>query len=294
MATKIGNADLAQYFSTDAYIKRPKKGFVTSLGQEMPQLMYGATNYFDLSGDTTGKFVGETEAKNGEDIETPLRQVRTEKLVYDQRISEEAYNQLKENNGLGSYLQNLVNKFLGSDFERDLDNMVLYGKPSTSSSGHLLADYLTKSGSAQSIVATDATAANVDAAIAKAVASTDGDGIATNRATLTKLATINRGNNPKYPELGAFGVGGGNLAGLNLATSKAIGSQNSGKELAIVGDFNAIRWGIVANAPFKLLDSGNPDGKGDLANTNQYLIRLEIFFGAGIANPNALAVVATK
>jgi len=287
--TQIGTANLAEYFSSEAYTKRPKKGFVTQLGQEMPQLMYGPSNYFDLSADTNGKFVGESEKKDGAGVATPIRQVRTEKIVYDQRISIEAYNQLKETGGLDGYMQGLVSKFMGRDFERDLDTMAVYGKINSSGT-HTLDDYITKTGSAKLIPSTGDTAAAIDTDLATAVAAVDTDAIALNGDTSSKLASINTNGVQKYPSLGVFGLDASSLGGVPAAVSKAIGANGTGK--LITGDFNAIRWGVVSDSPIKLLESGDPDGQGDLANLNQYLIRLEIFFGLGIASHDALAVVA--
>lgn len=287
--TQIGTANLAEYFSSDAYIKRPKKGFVTTLGQEMPQLMYGPTNYFDLSADTNGKFVGESESKDGEGIATPLRQVRTEKIVYDQRISVEAYNQLGENGGLSGFLQSLVSKFMGRDFERDLDKLALYGKTSASGT-HVLDDYITKTGSAILVPATGTSGTAIDTDLATAVGSVDTDGIALSGPTAAALAKINTNGVQKYPDLGTFGLAASSVGGVQAAISKAIGSM--GTEKLVAGDFNAVRWGVVSDSPIKLLDSGDPDGQGDLGNLNQYLIRLEIFFGLGLASHSALAYVA--
>lgn len=291
--TQIGSANLAEYFSSEAYTKRPKKGFVTSLGQEMPQLMYGSTNYFDLSAETNGKFVGESEKKDGEGADTPLRQVRTEKIIYDHRISIEAYNQLKENGGLDGFLQTLVSKFMGRDFERDLDKLAIYGK--TSSTGtHQLDDYITKTGSAILVPSTGDTQEAIDTDLQTAVAETTADAIAINGQTSAKLAKIYNNGNQKYASLGVFGLDASSLGGLPANVSKAIGAIGAKNEKIIAGDFNAIRWGVVSDSPINLLDAGNPDGQGDLGNLNQYLIRLEIFFGLGISSHTALAVVANE
>lgn len=292
MATTIGSANLREYFNSEAYVKRPHKGFVTTLGQEMPTLMYGPTNYFDLSEDTVGKFVGEGEAKNGNDISTPLRQVRTEKIVYDQRISQEAYNQLQETGGLNAFLQSLTNKWLGNDLERDLDNLAMYGK-TLSTGSHTLDDYITKSGSANVVAATSDSAADIDKALTGVIADAY-DSIALNGPTAAKLATVMNGNIQKYPSLGAFGVGATTIGGIRAAISRAIGSQGTAGEVIVAGDFNTIRWGIVNEAAIKLLEAGNPDGKGDLGNTNQFLIRLELFIAVGLANHDALTVITAK
>lgn len=293
MATQIGTANLAEYFSSDAYVKRPVKGFVTTLGQEMPELKYGATNFFDLSSDTEGKFVGESEAKDGDDASTPLRQIRTEKIVYDHRISVEAYNQLMESGGLEAYIANLTAKFLGRDFQRDLDRLALHGKIKAAGT-HTMQDYITaKDGSkvlTPVISATADTAEAIDKAISQAVTECDADAVALNNVAASKLATVMNGSVRKYPGLSAFGAGS-DLGGLAAISTKNVGGDDV---IAVAGDFSAIRWGIVAEAPVMMLDAGNPDGKGDLGNRNEYLIRLELFFGLGIANHDALRVVKSK
>ena len=289
--TKIGTANLAEYFSSDAYMKRPRKGFVTSLAQEMPNLMYGPTNYFDFSYETSGKFVGESESKDGEGNAFPRRQVRTEKVVYDERISVEMYNQLEENGELENYIQTMANKFMASDLERDLDKLALYGKINPTGTRYI-DNYITKTGQAILVPSTGSSAAAIKADLMTAVEATDADGVALSRTAAKELASIREAGVQVFPELGIFGADAVSIGGLRAAVSNAFGTIGTGNETLVAGDFRALRWGIVAEANINLLDAGNPDGNGDLGNLNEYLIRMEVFLGIGIASPTALAYVA--
>ena len=80
--------------------------------------------------------------------------------------------------------------------------------------------------------------------------------------------------------------------GIRAAASKELGDYNDAQ--LIVGDWNALRWGIAAEMPVELIRYGDPDGQGDLKRYNQVALRYEVIFGFGIANPNALAIVAAS
>lgn len=60
---------------------------------------------------------------------------------------------------------------------------------------------------------------------------------------------------------------------------------------AFVGDFNALKWGLVTDLGLQKIEYGDPDGRGDLMRTNELAFRVEAHYGFGIADPNAFVRV---
>ena len=67
---------------------------------------------------------------------------------------------------------------------------------------------------------------------------------------------------------------------------------NSCADEAIVGDYaNAFRWGYAERMKFEIIETGDPDGLGDLKRHNQICLRVETYIGWGILDPDAFARV---
>ena len=60
---------------------------------------------------------------------------------------------------------------------------------------------------------------------------------------------------------------------------------------AIVGDFDAIQWGIQRQIGLEMIEYGDPDGGGDLKRNNQVAFRAEVIYGWGIADLAAFAKI---
>lgn len=63
------------------------------------------------------------------------------------------------------------------------------------------------------------------------------------------------------------------------------------KVLGIVGDFDALRWGVQKSIGLEVIQYGDPDGGGDLKRNNQVAFRAEVVYGWGIADLNAFAKI---
>ena len=101
----------------------------------------------------------------------------------------------------------------------------------------------------------------------------------------------------KYPELG-LGVNVSTFEGLPASTTSTV----SGKPevaagtgvLAILGQWDALRWGVQKVVPVEMIRFGDPDGLGDLKRNNQIALRLEIVYGWAVMDLDAFAVVVDK
>lgn len=283
--------DIAKQFSDDAFVAKMKPGVISTLTGRLPDIQIGETSFFDLSARTKGEVVGEAADKAATPTEHPLRYIRTTKLQYTERFSKEflefdAGRQMQ-------VVTRLANKWMGSDFLRDLDTIVIHGvNPHTGEVATSLQDYITKTGSSILVPSTGTSASAIDADLQSAIDSVeDVSGVGFSNSAAHKLASITDSGVQKYPSLGKFGLNVTSFEEVPAAQSKEVG-EYGGVQL-LVGDFNAIRWGIASEMPVELIKYGDPDGLGDLQRKNQVALRYEVIFGFGIANPKALAVVMT-
>ena len=100
-----------------------------------------------------------------------------------------------------------------------------------------------------------------------------------------------------YPELG-FGIGTTNFEGMSAAVSDTASAKNEAAAatniLGIVGQFDAVRWGVQREVSAHLIEYGDPDGLGDLQRMNQIALRAEVVYGVGIMDLNAFAKITKK
>lgn len=287
--------DVAKNFSNDTFVGKMTGGVVSKLTRRIPDIMIGDTQYFDLSARTKGEIVGEGAQKSPTPTDHPLRHIRTVKIQYTERFSEE-FLVFEKQKQLG-IVEDLSNKWLRSDFLRDLDTIVIHGiNPLSGEVSTEIKDYITKTGSSILVPSTGTTAEAINTDLNTAMADiADGfgaNGIAFSNTAASKLAGIKTaGGQPLYPSLKQFGFNVDTFEGLNAASSKEVG-EYGGVQL-IVGDWDALRWGVAAEMPVELIRYGDPDGLGDLKRHNQVALRFEAIFGFGIANPEAFAVVMT-
>lgn len=281
--------DVAKQFSNDTFVGKMKPGVISKLTETIPEVKLGDTSFFDLSGRTKGEVVGEGGAKSPTPTDTPLRHIRTVKLQYTERMSDEFLVWDKERQT--KIVETLAQKWMGSDFLRDLDTIVIHGiNPLAGTSATTVQDYLTKTGSSILIPSSGTTSADIDADLAEAMAEVeDVTGVAFSNGAASKLASITENGVLKYPSLGRFGKNVDSFEGLVAASSKEVGEYNDTQ--LIVGDWSALKWGVASEMPVDLIKYGDPDGQGDLRRYNQVALRYEVIFGFGIANPKAFAVV---
>ncbi len=120
-------------------------------------------------------------------------------------------------------------------------------------------------------------------------------GIAMDPALSFGISTQKDGEGRRlYPELG-FGQTVTNFLGMNAAVSDTVSAKNEIAEasnlLGIVGQFDAIRWGVQRSIDVHMIEYGDPDGLGDLQRKNQLALRAEIVYGIGILDEKAFALI---
>lgn len=288
--------DVAKQLSNDTFVGKMKPGVISKLTSTIPEVQLGDTSFFDLSARTKGEIVGEGNQKSATPVTSALRHIRTVKIQYTERMSDEfiAFDKERQLH----IVESLAQKWMQSDFLHDLDTVAIHGiNPLAGEEAASVQDYIAKAGSSILVPSTGTTAAEIDTDLNTAITSlteagSDITGVAFSNTSAAKLASISDNGVQKYPSLGKFGLNVEGFEGLDAASSKEVGEYN-GTQL-VIGDWNAFRWGVAAEMPVTLIQYGDPDGQGDLQRHNQVALRYEVIFGFGIANPKALAIVQTQ
>lgn len=108
------------------------------------------------------------------------------------------------------------------------------------------------------------------------------------RADLAKM--VDTSGRKIYPDL-AWGNAPSQMNGIQTITNNTV-SFNSSKDLAVVGDFSAFKWGYSKEIPLEIIPYGDPDNSGqDLKGCGQVYIRAEAYIGWGIMDKSAFAVI---
>jgi HK97 family phage major capsid protein len=121
------------------------------------------------------------------------------------------------------------------------------------------------------------------------------DGIAFDPTYSWTIATARYADGrKKYPELG-FGANVTSFEGLPAYSSSTVsGLPEASADTnvkAIVGQWDAFRWGVQKDIPVELIKYGDPDGLGDLKRQNQIALRAEIVYGWAVMDLDAFATV---
>lgn len=110
--------------------------------------------------------------------------------------------------------------------------------------------------------------------------------------TLRKLRVAATGAR-QFPEI-PLNLKVGNIEGIPAATSSTVNGARATTPtgvLGILGDFNLIKWGIVRDLGLDIIETGDPDGLGDLKRANQIAYRTEIVYSWAVLDPSGFAVL---
>lgn len=292
--------DLANFTAKGIWKKNIRDGVIPRLAAADPELMVGSTDIFTFTETPKAELVGEGANKGSQDGTPSKVTAKTYKVQLTYRYSDEIKFADEE------YQLGLIEGLAGNimkGLSRAVDALAIYGiNPATGTVSPTIADYIMKSGNGVTAVASTADA-NKDINSAAAALQANGynaTGIAFDPAFAGQLArSTNEGGTPLYPELG-LGFNVESFQGLQAASSDTVSAKNeiaikSGtkRAQAIMGDFDAFKWGIARNVPLHLIEYGDPDGKGDLQRMNQVAIRAEAYIAFAIMDGKAFAVITS-
>jgi len=286
--------DLANH-TGKTWRKNIRGGVLARLTPGDPELKVGSTDHFTFTGTPKAELVGESGNKSSADGTPGKITVKTYKVQITYRFSNEV--QWEDEDYQTQLIENLVAN-AATAISRALDLLAIHGiNPATGSTG-AVTDYFNKGGNDVHRVTRTADAQADIENMASALQGSGyvATGIAFDPVFAGQLArSKDQDNRPLYPELG-LGFGFDAFQGLAAAASDTVsGRQELAEEdatiNALMGDFEAFKWGVARSMPLELIEYGNPDGAGDLKRTNEVAIRAESVIGFGIMDETAFALL---
>lgn len=148
---------------------------------------------------------------------------------------------------------------------------------------------------ATTVTATTDPAADLDA-LADAVDpgySISGIGLSKAYASSLRKVRVKNTGLRMFPEI-PINLNTGVVDGLAAATSNTVSgalAKTATKVLAVMGDFNLIKWGIVRDINIETIETGDPDGLGDLKRLGQVAYRAEVVYSYAVIDPKGFAVL---
>ena len=294
-ALQTGDLDLGNYVASGVFEKNVQTATIPRLAPEAPEkLLVGKTDVITLKETPKAELVGESQQKSA----TPRRlgkvTVRTYKVQYTDRFSDEVMQQ-DEDAQIG-----VVDAFtagLLKALSRAIDLVGYHGiNPLTGAIASQADHYVDQeAGRVYDADAGDALDEAVDMLFGNGYSP---NGIAMDPKFVGALRKLkNTDGTKRYPQIG-FGANVDNFEGLNAAVSNTVsGSEEmeiaDAVDRAIIGDFTAIKFSIVKTVPVELIEFGDPDGLGDLKRQNEIALRGESYFAVALLDPTAVVVVTS-
>ena len=277
------------------WTKNIRSGALARLATEDPEIRPGDTDIFTFTKTPKAQLVAEAGNKSSMDATPAKVTANTHKVQITYRVTDEVLTASEE------YQLRVLDMLMGAvakGLSRAVDTVAFHGvNPLTGEVAESVSSYFTKSGNGVTTinVGSDKPYESIDK-LAEAIQANgySATGIGLDPSFSGALARC-RNNDGQliYPGLG-FGFNIDNFEGISAAVSDTISGTHelANPELrAIIGDFDAFKWGIVGNVPFEVIRYGNPDGLGDLKQTNQVAFRAEARFAYAILDPKAFAIL---
>ncbi len=263
----------------DGMIKQAANAAVVAqLGNKQP-FRFGATDFTTITGKPKAEFIGEGQAKSGASVSFGTFAAKTRKAQVTLRVNDEV-RWADEDYRLGILEE--LGDLASEAIAEAIDYSILHGiNPAT---GAALSGSPATVASAPLVVAA---AGAADLEIENAVGALIAAGASPNAVALTpllahQLCTKRDPNGRKlYSEVPLAPGPLGSFDGLSAVVSQLVAAPDAAsagakKIVGIVGDWSAIRWGVVRELPIELIEFGDPDGDGDLKRKNQFALRMEI------------------
>lgn len=282
----------------ETWRKKIRGGVISSLVEGEPDIKTGSTDHFTFTGTPKAELVGEGANKSSEDGTPGKKVVKTYKVQITYRFSDEVM--WADEDYQTQIVENLVAN-VATALSRALDLVAIHGiNPKDGVISANVADYFEKAGNGVGrVVETADIQADIEtAAETLQTAGYMATGIALDPVHAGKLARLKDNDGRKlYPELG-LGFNVNAFEGIGAAVSDTVSGR---KELeasevslrAIMGDWDAFKWGVAREVPLELIEYGNPDGLGDLKRMNQVAIRAESVFGFAIFDGAAFTLISS-
>lgn len=272
------------------------KSSLARLSGQSP-IPFNGTTMFTFNFDKEVDIVAENSAKSNGGVSIAPVTIVPLKIEYGTRVSDEFKyaNESVQLNYLKAFAEGFARKVA-----KGLDLMAFHGVNPRTMAASTIIGTNHFDGKVTQAATEDDTDANgtVEAAIALVQGNEeDVTGMAMAPAFRSSLAAqVRTDGTPLFPELG-WGAAPSTIKGLpvdvNSTISATIGSPNTNKDKAILGNFrDYFRWGFARELPIEVIEYGNPDNDadaGDLKGHNQIYLRGEAYIGWGILKADAFA-----
>ena len=263
---------------------------IAKLKAEDPIPFTGATE-FVFGMDKEVDIVAENGAKSNGGGTATAKTIVPVKFEYGMRVSDEFMK------GSEEYQLDITQRFIegfGRKIAKGLDIAAMHGiNPRTGAASAVVGDNNLDAQIPEANVV-DYVAATPDTNLEDATAKVEGvNGVALSPAFASALAGLKVNGVPQYPEY-RFGSNPDTFYGMK---SDVNGTVAGNGDMAIVGDWEAFRWGYAQDIELKVIEFGNPDNDavaGDLAGHNQVYLRCEAYIGWAVLDPYAFARVAAE
>lgn len=256
---------------------------------------FSGIDVMTFSMDGEAAIVGEGAQKPAGAADKGSVTIKPIKFVYQHRVTEEF---LKMSDEKQLPILQTFNDGFAKKIARGFDIAAFHGvNPATNTSSDIVGSncfdiMITNTVTYNSSTPDD----NVDSAVAPIqLAERDITGIAMSPAFGSALGKMKMAdsNAPMYPEF-RYGANPGNFGGMPADINSTV-SFGSSLDRAIVGDFaNAFRWGYAQKVTFEIIPYGDPDGQGDLKQTNEIVLRAECYVGWGILDAASFARIVAS
>lgn len=295
-ALGTSNIVLPVEVANNVFKKAAQASAIAKLCPSEPQ-KFGTSKVMVLTGEPVAELVGEGGEKGSTPIGFAPKAVTPLKVQVTVRMTDEV-KWADEDHQLDIY--NTIEERCGVALGRALDLMALHKfNPNTATASALIPS---------NICATTntATLANgkYDAAIEAAAAALVADGYFATGVAADPTFKFGLGTQKDadgkllFPTIG-MGLEDFAIYGLKGATSNTVSaikettanSKTATGVKAVVGQWDAFRWGVQREITGELIEHGDPDGLGDLKRLNQIAYRMEIVYGIGIMDEDAFAVI---
>lgn len=288
-ATNTTNIKLPVEIAKDLVSKAADTSVIQTLSASSPAIFANRASIL-FTQDPEAEIVGESTQHSSQTVGLKPVDHTIKKLSVTVRFSNEV--QWADEDSQLQIVDAIVDKSAAA-LGRGLDYLVFHGlNPAT---GMAATGLTALTAGATAVTATTDPAADLDA-LADAVDpgySISGIGLSKAYASSLRKVRVKNTGLRMFPEI-PINLNTGVVDGLAAATSNTVSgalAKTATKVLAVMGDFNLIKWGIVRDINIETIETGDPDGLGDLKRLGQVAYRAEVVYSYAVIDPKGFAVL---
>lgn len=288
-ATNTTNIKLPVEIAKDLVSKVADTSVIQTLSASSPAIFANRASIL-FTQDPEAEIVGESTQHSSQTVGLKPVDHIIKKLSVTVRFSNEV--QWADEDSQLQIVDAIVDKSAAA-LGRGLDYLVFHGlNPAT---GMAATGLTALTAGATAVTATTDPAADLDA-LADAVDpgySISGIGLSKAYASSLRKVRVKNTGLRMFPEI-PINLNTGVVDGLAAATSNTVSgalAKTATKVLAVMGDFNLIKWGIVRDINIETIETGDPDGLGDLKRLGQIAYRAEVVYSYAVVDPKGFAVL---